>query len=103
MDYREVLARRVMGWRLQSAGKWFDSQEKRIIQGFDPSRNPEQADMLVRQLETFGFRYRQSGTYTVCFENEFHKICESGSSREEAITNAAYALAENEPVPSEWF
>lgn len=103
MDYREILARRVMGWRLQTSGKWFDSVNRQVIEEFDPQVNPDQAKLLVTQLESFGFSYSISKQYTVCFENEFHRICESGDTEAEAITNAAFALAENEPVPSEWF
>lgn len=103
MDYREILARRVMGWRLQTSGKWFDSNNAQVIEGFDPRENEDQAKLLVSQLESFGFRYTVTDQYTVCFENEFHRICKSGEKLSEAITNAAYELAENEPVSSEWF
>ncbi|AOM83086.1 BC1872 family protein [Salisediminibacterium beveridgei] len=103
MDYREILARRVMGWRLQTSGKWFDSVNRQVIEEFDPRSNVNQAKLLVAQLELFGFEYSVTDQYTVCFQNEFHQICESGETEAEAITNAAFELAENEPVPSEWF
>lgn len=40
----------------------------------------------------------EKGKYEVCFND----VCETGKSLAEAITNAAFSLADNTSIPEEW-
>lgn len=99
MDKVEVIARRVLGWKLSGQNKWFDYENNRFIFDFQPEKNQEHADLIVKRLELFGFTFRKKNDTEVCFD----EFCNSGNTLPEAIVNVAYFLAENTPIHEDWF
>ncbi|MDG5787101.1 hypothetical protein QA612_06315 [Evansella sp. AB-P1] len=99
MNKVEVIARRVLGWKLQSINKWFSVEKNSFIQDFQPNKNHDHAMLVVDRLKEFGFTYKVEGQYKVFFND----VCGTGETLEEAITNAAFELAEYDPVSWEWF
>lgn len=102
MDKIEVIARRVLGWSLKSSNKWFNLEGATFIDNFNPIENLDDAMKIVRRLEEFGFTFLKHGDTEVCFSNQFINECATGTSLAEAITNAAYAIAEVKSIPEEW-
>lgn len=98
MNKIEVISRRILGWKLNSWDKWFDSEKGIFIEHFQPGQNLDQAMMIVERLEKLGYTYCVKGPTEVCFDS----VCATGDSLAEAITSAAYAIAENSSVPDEW-
>ena len=54
--------------------------------------------LIVEQMKKLGFTYSVRGEYEVCFNDH----CSEGKTLAEAITNAAFAIAEVSSVPDEW-
>jgi hypothetical protein len=98
MEKIEVIARRILGWSLNRWDKWYDPETERFVNEFDPEKNLDHAMLIVKKLESFGFVYKVNGDNEVCFND----VCASGGSVAEAITNAAFLLADNTPIAEEW-
>ncbi|QOY35077.1 BC1872 family protein [Anaerobacillus isosaccharinicus] len=96
----DSIARRIFGWKLNSADKWFDVEKGVFIHDsdFQPDKNLDHAMLIVERLELFGFTYTKKDGSTVCF-NDF---CAKGDTLAEAITNAAYLIADNSSAADEW-
>jgi hypothetical protein len=100
MDKIEVIARRIMGWKLNRWDRWYDYERNCFIHDseFQPQTNLDHAMLIVKRLEELGFTYTTSGRYEVCF----NKVCAQGNTLAEAITLAAFELADNSGIASEW-
>lgn len=100
MDKIDIIARRILGWKLNSWDKWYDFEAGKMIHEseFQPERNLDHAMIIVKRLEKFGFIFIQNGETEVCF----NQICAKGDTLAQAITNAAYELADNTPIAEEW-
>lgn len=101
MNKKEVIARRILGWSLNSQDKWFDVEKGIFINNsdFQPEKNIDDAMLIVERLKLFGFTYETKGESEVCFND----VCATGETLAEAITNAAYSLAEVKPISDAWF
>ncbi|MGO4889193.1 BC1872 family protein [Anaerobacillus sp. MEB173] len=104
MNKTEAIARRILGWKLNSWDKWYDSEKETIIHDseFQPEQNLVHAMLIVDRLEKVGFTYIKNGDYEVCFKNEFHTICDTGDTLAEAITNAAHLIADRTSKADDW-
>lgn len=100
MDKIEIIARRIMGWKLNRWDRWFDFEQEEYIPvtEFQPEENLDHAMRIVKRMEQLGFTYRTDGSSNACFND----VCETGETLAEAITNAAYSIAEVSSVPEEW-
>lgn len=98
MNKAEVIARRILGWKMNRWDRWYDFENNRFIYHFNPEVNLDHAMLVVEQMKKLGFTYSVSGEYKVCFDDQ----CAEGKTLAEAITNAAYAIAEVRSVPDEW-
>lgn len=98
MNKIEVIARRILGWKLHSWNKWYDYEKGTFIENFQPDQNLDHAMMIIKKMEEFGFVFTKKSDREVCFNN----TCESGKTLAEAITNAAFSIADNRSVPEEW-
>ncbi|WP_342707774.1 BC1872 family protein [Anaerobacillus alkalilacustris] len=100
INKKDVIARRIFGWSLNSSGKWFDLEKRTFISDseFKPDQNLDQAILIVERLQQFGFTYTKKSD----FEVGFNDIYGTGDTLAEAITNAAYQLAENSSISDEW-
>jgi hypothetical protein len=99
MNKTEVIARRILGWKLNRWDRWYDPEKKVFIYDFQPEDNLDQALLIVDRLKSFGYTYTEKGKYEVCFND----VCEIGNSLAEAITNAAFSVADNSSIAEEWF
>lgn len=102
MEKVEVIARRIMGWKLQRLNKWYNIEKNIVVEDFHPEHNIDQAMQIVKRLKEHGFSYIVEDDLEVHFKNDFFEVCETGDTLAQAITNAAYSVAENNPIPSEW-
>ncbi|WHY75452.1 hypothetical protein QNH20_15020 [Neobacillus sp. WH10] len=100
MNKIEIIARRILGWKLNRWDRWFDYETGVFIpvSEFQPEQNLDHAMRIVDRLEKLGFTYSTNGVSMACF-NDF---CETGDTLAEAITNAAYSIADTSTVPEEW-
>lgn len=98
MNQVEVIARRILGWKLNRWDRWYDPEKEVFINEFNPEQNLEHAMLIVEKLKQFGFAYKVNGDTEVCFND----ACASGTTLTEAITKAAFLLADNTSVPDEW-
>ena len=98
MNTTEIIARRILDWKLNRWDRWYDQEQGVFIYDFQPDQNLDTAMLIVEKLKNFGFTYTTNGDSEVCFNN----ICASGDTLAQAITNAAYSIAENSSVPEEW-
>jgi hypothetical protein len=98
MNKTEIIARRILGWKLNRWDRWYDFEKDAFIYEFQPEKNLDHAMMIVEKLEKSGFTYITNGVSEVWFND----ICESGDTLAQAITNAAYSIADNSSVPDEW-
>lgn len=98
MNKIEVISRRILSWKLNSWDKWFDSEKGIFIQHFQPDQNLDHAMIIVEKLEKLGYIYTTKGATEVCFDS----VCATGETLAQAITNAAYSIAEISSVPDEW-
>jgi hypothetical protein len=98
MNKVEVIARRILGWKLNRWDRWYDNEKEVFIYEFDPEQNLEHAMLIVEKLQQFGFAYKVNGDTEVCFND----ACANGTTLAEAITNAAFLLADNSSVQDEW-
>lgn len=98
MNKSEVIARRILGWKLNRWDRWYDFENNRFIYDFRPENNLDHAMMVVEKLKNLGFTYQANDEFEVCF----NEICEKGETLAEAITNAAFSIAENSSIAGEW-
>ena len=84
LDKVEVIARRVLGWSLNSPKKWYSVEEATFIENFDPTENLNDAMRIVRKFEELGFTFSKQGDTKVCFGNQFIKECGITNSRIDA-------------------
>jgi hypothetical protein len=96
----EIIARRILGWKLNRWDRWYDLEKNLFIHDseFQPEHNLDHAMLIVEKLKKFGFSYKTKGVSEVCF-NDF---CAIGDTLPQAITNAAFLIADNSTVPDEW-
>ncbi len=98
MNQIEIIARRILGWKLNRWDRWYDDENSNFIYDFQPDQNLDQAMLIVKRLEEFGFTYTPKGVSEVCFND----ICATGDTLAQAITNAAFSIADNSSIPEEW-
>lgn len=98
MNKSEVIARRILGWKLNRWDRWYDFENNRFIYDFSPEESLDHAMMVVEKLKNLGFTYQVKAEYEVCF----NEICEKGETLAEAITNAAFSIADNRSIADEW-
>jgi hypothetical protein len=94
MNKTEVIARRILGWKLNR----YDAEKEEFIYDFEPVENLEHALLIVQRLKSFGYTYSAAGEHEVCFND----VCASGKSLAQAITNAAFLLADNSTIDEGW-
>jgi len=100
MSKTDAIARKIMGWKLNKVNRWYDYETETFIadSDFQPEHNLEHAMLIVKRLEQFGYTYTVKGTYKVCFNNN----CAKGQTLAEAITNAAYLIADTSSIDDGW-
>lgn len=98
MNKIEIIARRILGWKLNRWDKWFDYENGIFIHEFQPEENIDHAMLIVKKLEKLGFIYTKKGVSEVCFND----VCATGDTLAQAITNAAYSIADNSSIAEEW-
>lgn len=100
MNKTEIIARRILGWKLNRWDRWYDFEKDIFIpvSDFQPEQNLDHAMLIVERLEQFGFTYTTNGVSEACF----NEVCESGETLAQSITNAAYEIADNSSIPEEW-
>ncbi|WP_316568229.1 BC1872 family protein [Neobacillus sp. YIM B06451] len=101
MDKTEIIARRIMGWKLNRWDRWYDPENKVFIPvaDFQPSNNLDNAMSIIKRLEQAGYTYEATKKNEVSF-NGFRA---TGDTLAEAITEAAFAIADNSSVDDGWF
>ncbi|MEH7417934.1 hypothetical protein V7266_21915 [Neobacillus drentensis] len=100
MNKIEILARRILGWKLNRWDRWYDYERELFIpvSEFQPEDNLEHAMLLVKRLKELGFVYKTNGTTEACFDD----VCEAGETLAQAITNAAFSIADNSSIDEGW-
>jgi hypothetical protein len=100
MNKLDIIARRIFGWKLNRWDRWFDSEKGIFIyeSDFQPEQNLDHAMLIVEKLEKLGFTYSTKGDSEVYFND----VCATGDTLAQAITKAAYSIAENSSVDDEW-
>lgn len=101
MNKIDIIARRILGWKLNSWDKWYDFEKGIFIHesDFQPEQNLDHAMLIVERLEKFGYKYTANEEVQACFND----ICATGDTLPQAITNAAYLVADNSSIDDEWF
>ena len=63
MNKRDVIARRILGWKLNRWDRWFDFEKGTFIHEseFIPEQNLEHSMLIVERLEHLGYLYRKRG------------------------------------------
>ncbi|MCH6264375.1 BC1872 family protein [Neobacillus citreus] len=100
MNKTEIIARRILGWKLNRWDRWYDFEKGIFIpvDEFQPEQNLEHAMLIVERLKELGFTYKTDGALQACFND----VCETGNTLAAAIAEAAFAIADNSSVPDEW-
>lgn len=100
MNKTEVIARRILGWKLNRWDRWYDFETGEFIYDcdFQPEKNLDHALRIVDKLEEYGFTYVAKSQCEVYFND----VRGTGSHLAEAITNAAYKVADNTVIEEEW-
>lgn len=100
MNKTEIIARRILGWKLNRWDRWYDSEKGIFIyeSEFQPDQNLDHAMIIVDRLKEFGYTYSEISSTEVCFND----VSGTGDSLALAITNAAFALADNSSIPEGW-
>lgn len=101
MNKVEVIARRILGWKLNRWDRWYDFENNQFIYDseFQPEHNLEHAMLIVKRLEMLGYTFKTDG-HTGVYINDHYA---TGETLAQAITNAAYLIADNSSIPDEWF
>jgi hypothetical protein len=104
MDKTESIVRRILGWKLNSLDKWYDHENSIFIDKneFQPYENIEHAMQIVKRLEAFGYQYTNKDDVEVSFDNKYNHASATGNTLAEAISNAAYQLADSFSPADEW-
>lgn len=100
MNKIDIIARRIMGWKLNRWDRWYDFEKGVFIHDheFQPEQNLDHAMIIVDRLKQLGFTYEVKDTNQVCFND----ICATGETLPQAITNAAYTIAEVSSIDDGW-
>ena len=100
MNKIEIVARRILGWKLNRWDRWYDYEQEMFIPAseFQPEVNLDHAMLLVERLKELGFIYKTNGTTAACFDD----VCETCETLAQAITNAAYSIADNSSIDEGW-
>lgn len=100
MDKTEIIARRIMGWKLNRWDRWYDPEASIFIPvaEFQPAINLDNAMAVVGRLKKAGYAYNATE------ENEvsFNGISAKGATLAGAITEAAFSIADNSSVDDGW-
>ncbi|MBM7651026.1 BC1872 family protein [Neobacillus cucumis] len=96
----EIIARRILEWKLNRWDRWYDFKNDRfiLVSDFQPDENLDHAMLIVERLKGLGFTYKTNGTSEASFDD----ICETGETLAQAITNAAYSIADNSSIDEGW-
>ncbi|MGG3466847.1 hypothetical protein ABES02_04815 [Neobacillus pocheonensis] len=100
MNNIEIIARRILGWKLNRWDRWYDFEKDLFISvsDFQPEQNIDHAMLIVERLKELGFTYTTNGVSEVRFNN----VCETGETLAQAITNAAFSIADNSSIDEGW-
>ncbi|PLS01880.1 BC1872 family protein [Neobacillus cucumis] len=100
MNKIEIIARRILGWKLNRWDRWYDYEKEIfiLVSEFQPEENLEHAMLLVEKLKELGFTYKTNGDLEVWFDD----VCEKGETLAQAITNAAFSIADNSSIDEGW-
>jgi hypothetical protein len=101
MNNIDIIARKILSWKLNRWDRWYDYGQGIFIyeSEFQPEQNLDHAMLIVKKLETLGFTSTSKVVTEVCFND----VCATGDTLAQAITNAAYSIADNSSIPDEWF
>ncbi|WP_409275208.1 BC1872 family protein [Neobacillus sp. SCS-31] len=101
MDKTEIIARRIMGWKLNRWDRWYDPENRVFIPAadFQPSINLDNAMTIVKRLKMAGYTYEATEKNEVSFNG----VRATGATLAEAITEAAFTIADNSSVDDGWF
>nr|WP_295971249.1 hypothetical protein [uncultured Bacillus sp.] len=104
MNKRDSIARKILGWKLNNSGKWYDFEKGIFVDDseFQPDQNLNHAMLVVKKLEEAGYKYTIKGDSEVCFHNSYNQLCATGDTLAEAITNAAYLIADKSTLADGW-
>ena len=100
MNKVEIIARRILGWKLNRWDRWYDYEQDQFIPvtEFQPEENLEHAMLIVEKLAELGLSYKTNGINGACFD----AVCETGETLAQAITNAAFSIADNSSIDEGW-
>lgn len=102
MNKTDSIARRILGWKLNRWDRWYDFEKNEFISisDFQPEENIDHAMLIVKRLDKLGFTftYKVNSDIEVCFNS----ICATGETLAQAITNAAYMIADNSSIDEGW-
>ena len=100
MNKVEIIARRILGWKLNRWDRWYDYEQDQFIpvNEFQPEENLEHAMLIVEKLEELGFSYKTNETTGACFDS----VCETGETLAQTITNAAFSIADYSSIDEGW-
>ncbi|MCM3117439.1 hypothetical protein M3610_19385 [Neobacillus sp. MER 74] len=93
MNKTDSIARRILGWKLNRWDRWYDYDKAMFIHesDFQPEHNLDHAMLIVERLKDYGYTFTSNGESEASFNN----IHATGKTLSQAITNAAYAIIEN--------
>ena len=100
MNKTETVARKILGWKLNRYDRWFDFENNQFIptSDFQPEENLDHAVLIIEKLEKSGVTYSKKGDTEVCLNG----VCSTGATLAEAITNAAYLIADTSSIDEAW-
>ncbi|WP_428908329.1 BC1872 family protein [Niallia sp. Krafla_26] len=101
MNKTDTVARKILGWKLNRFDRWYDFEKNQFIltSDFQPEHNLTHAMLLVEKLTEYGISYTEKENFEVCFDD----FCATGDTLAEAITNAAYLIADTSSIDDAWF
>lgn len=100
MNKTEIIARRILGWKLNNWDKWYDFEKSIFIPvaDFQPEHNLDHAIIVSERLKKLGFTYKTDGVSEAFFDDHHG----TGETLAQAITNAAFSIADNSSPEEEW-
>lgn len=100
MNKVESVARKILGWKLNSQNKWYDYEKNLFIDfsEFQPEKNLDHAMLIVERLEKSGIKFEKKGDSEVFFDD----VYATGDTLAQAITNAAHLIADKTSKADEW-
>lgn len=104
MNKTEVIARRILGWKLNRWDRWYDYEKGVFIHDseFQPEHRLDHAMLIVEKLEEYGFIFMLLDGCEVCFHHDLQTIKATGETVAQAITDAAYSIADTTTIPEDW-